>query len=160
MRLSTLRTVFLTALVVQSLHMVEHVAQVVQKFILGSPHAHGFLGALDLEWVHLLYNVALFAPMYAILLWGWQHLKRLEIDRVFVGLGLFQGYHLIEHVTKVVQHIERGVQGTPGILGHLIPVIWLHFWINFIIVAILFWAFLRARWDRAVEVDVGRIVLA
>jgi len=37
--------------------MVEHVAQVIQKFLLGFDKAHGLLGsAFDFEWVHFIYK--------------------------------------------------------------------------------------------------------
>lgn len=40
-------------LLVQAAHMVEHVAQVVQKFLLRMSEAHGLLGSIfDVEWVH------------------------------------------------------------------------------------------------------------
>lgn len=143
---TTFRTIFVTAVIVQSLHMVEHIGQVTQKFVLHSDRAHGFIGRLDLEWVHLLYNTALLAPLYVLLLWGSTHLRRHRAFNVFLAVVLLQGYHLVEHVTKVVQHIETGTQGTPGILGHVIPVIWLHFLFNLIVLALLlipFWRCMR-----------------
>lgn len=40
--------------------MVEHVVQVIQKFLLGFEKAHGLLGAaFDFEWVHFVYNTLL-----------------------------------------------------------------------------------------------------
>lgn len=53
---------FTLALLVQAFHFAEHVAQVVQRSILGQQEAHGLLGAVvDTEWVHFLYNGALLA---------------------------------------------------------------------------------------------------
>jgi hypothetical protein len=36
----------MAVLIVQSVHMLEHVAQVIQKFALGQPEAHGLFGAI------------------------------------------------------------------------------------------------------------------
>ncbi len=48
------------AMLIQAAHMVEHIAQVIQKFILDRPKAHGLLGAaFDFEWVHFTYNAGL-----------------------------------------------------------------------------------------------------
>ena len=35
---------FVATVVIQTLHMVEHVAQVLQKFVLDFPYAHGLIG--------------------------------------------------------------------------------------------------------------------
>ncbi|KRT76172.1 MAG: hypothetical protein XU14_C0061G0007 [Armatimonadetes bacterium CSP1-3] len=57
-RYSTLTTAaFAAVLIIQGAHMVEHVAQVIQKFLLGFDKAHGLLGsAFDFEWVHFIYK--------------------------------------------------------------------------------------------------------
>ena len=40
---------FVATVVIQTLHMVEHVAQVFQKFVLDYSYAHGLIGSFDLE---------------------------------------------------------------------------------------------------------------
>src|SRR3990172_5233744 len=57
-------------LLVQAAHMVEHVAQVTQKFIIHMPAAHGLLGSIfNLEWVHFVYNTVLYAALLAVYAW-------------------------------------------------------------------------------------------
>lgn len=41
--------VFTLTLTAQAAHMVEHIAQVLQKFVLHITPAHGLIGQLDLE---------------------------------------------------------------------------------------------------------------
>jgi hypothetical protein len=49
---------FYVLVVTQGGHVVEHIAQMVQIHILGlqGPQARGIFGALDIEWVHFLWN--------------------------------------------------------------------------------------------------------
>ena len=42
----------------------------------------------------------------------------------------FQGFHTVEHVVKMWQYFETGVNGTPGILGYWVPVVYLHLGYN------------------------------
>lgn len=50
--------------------MVEHVVQVIQKFLLGFEKAHGLLGAaFDFEWVHFVYNTLLEPALILIFVW-------------------------------------------------------------------------------------------
>ncbi len=39
-------TGLIAILIVQALHMIEHVAQVLQKFVLGQSEGHGLLGTI------------------------------------------------------------------------------------------------------------------
>lgn len=60
----------ITVLIVQSFHMIEHVAQVLQKFVLGQPEAHGLLGTIfDFEWVHFIYNTSLEVALVLDFIW-------------------------------------------------------------------------------------------
>lgn len=120
------------ALVIQALHMVEHVAQVIQKFALHVSKPHGIIGVLDLEWVHFFYNAGL------LLLLAYLAVRHSGIIRrkgggamiVFYATLVWQSYHMVEHVVKILQHIETGLQGTPGVLGTTLNVILLHFYMN------------------------------
>lgn len=137
---------FITVLFVQGAHMVEHVAQVIQKFILGYPDAHGLLGSIfDFEWVHFIYNTTLEVALILILVWcrrATSHPGSLSL-RVVVWL---QGYHVIEHVVKMYQYYVIGVTGpTKGILGFVFPVIWVHFWMNLIVYALILRAWYLSR---------------
>jgi len=140
--------------VLQGLHVLEHLSQVVQKFVLGWEKAHGLLGFLDLEAVHLLYNSGYFA-LLLVLFFGvgfhrrsaavWQHWS---LGSLFVFGVVFQGYHEVEHLFKFNQHLATMTQGTPGILGNFFNLIWLHFSFNLValvpILVLLFGYRLRA----------------
>src|SRR5687768_4428548 len=49
-------------------HFLEHVAQMAQILLLGipAPQAHGVVGALDLEWVHVIWNSAVLASVIVL----------------------------------------------------------------------------------------------
>lgn len=124
--------------VLQGLHMVEHVAQAIQRYGLGWPaaHAHGLIGFLDLELVHLIYNGLLLFALYGLWLVGRRHLSQLPLIpyTLFLTVLVVQSYHIVEHIVKFVQHLQRGIQGTPGILGpFFVSTLWFHFWMNLVV---------------------------
>src|SRR4030067_2585721 len=87
------------AFVVQAAHYAEHVAQVIQIYLLDlrPPEAHGLLGSVfDFEWVHFLYNVGLEIAMLMLWLRYQRHYQRASVDRGGVqplaGLVLVSGY--------------------------------------------------------------------
>ena len=132
-------TLLTFVLIVQSAHMVEHVAQVIQKFMLGWTEAHGLLGAIfDLEWVHFIYNGGLEAALVITLAWIVRSGQPAPAGlRAVVGV---QGYHVIEHTVKMFHHVFHGVAAPKGLLGLFIPVIWLHFWFNLTVLGLMVWA--------------------
>ena len=113
---------FLLTLALQAFHLVEHVAQVIQKFVLNSPQAHGLIGQLDLEQVHFVFNLLYLALLIHVLL-RWLTLKvelpnRWRVYTTILTLTVaLQSYHQVEHTVKLVQFIQTNVQGTPGIFG-------------------------------------------
>ena len=129
---------FALTLALQTGHMLEHVVQVIQKFVLGSSNAHGLIGRLDIEWVHFGFNTAYFVLLLP-LVWGWLAYRR-EIGllgRCWTGLTvvclvtlLIQSYHQVEHSVKLVQFLHTNMQGTLGILGAHFDLVLLHFTIN------------------------------
>lgn len=104
-------------LIVQALHMIEHVAQVLQKFVLGQSEAHGLLGTIfDFEWVHFVYNASLEVLLVLIFIWCRQ--ARAHHPPVSLRLAVWlQGYHVVEHVVKMLQYYVGGVAAPKGILG-------------------------------------------
>jgi hypothetical protein len=42
----------------------------------------------------------------------------------------FQGFHTVEHVVKLVRFLQSGLNGTPGIFGYWVPVVFLHLGCN------------------------------
>lgn len=127
----------ITVLIVQSFHMIEHVAQVLQKFLLGQPEAHGLLGTIfDFEWVHLIYNTSLEVALVLVFIWC-RRATAHRVPRSLRAVVWFQGYHVIEHVVKMFQYYADGVTAPKGVLGFVVPTIWLHFWFNLIVLALI-----------------------
>jgi len=124
---------------IQGFHFVEHVAQAVQKFVLGWQKAHGILGFLDLELVHLIYNSLYFLALAALFVGlgcysGKSRVWEQPLIALFFVFGvLLQGYHEVEHLVKFGQHLETLQQGTPGILGNFFNLIVLHLIFNLLV---------------------------
>ena len=60
----------LIALIAQTAHYAEHVAQMIQIYVqyIAPANAHGLLGSVfDFEWVHFIFNISL----ELILIWIW-----------------------------------------------------------------------------------------
>jgi hypothetical protein len=114
--------IFVLTVAAQTFHMVEHIAQVMQKFVLHITPAHGLIGQLDLEQVHFAFNL-FYLSMLVVVMMGWfyygsQVSKKWKAFSIALGLTtLVQSYHMAEHSVKLVQFIETMMQGTPGILG-------------------------------------------
>jgi hypothetical protein len=114
---------FILTVASQGFHMVEHIAQVLQKFVFHITPAHGLIGQLDLEQVHFSFNLFYLSTLVAVMI-GWfyygsQISKRWKIFSVLlVFTVLAQSYHMAEHTAKLVQFVETMMQGTPGILGN------------------------------------------
>ena len=124
---------FLSLVLVQGFHEVEHLVQVTQRFALGIPDGNGVLGSFtDIEPLHLAYNtiyLALLATVYVRL--GLHRPGPNAYGRLITGLLTFalafQMWHELEHVFKVVQYVALGVNGTGGIFGRgpgaLVPIV-------------------------------------
>ena len=115
---------FFVLLVAQSMHFVEHIAQMIQIHLLNfdASQAHGIIGQLDLEWTHFLFDAGLVPicvyTLLAIyrksnpLLWvlavvvGWHAAEHVAIMRVYLGWDSWQGSFL-----------WRGIPGSPGLLA-------------------------------------------
>ena len=113
---------FALTVLIQALHMVEHVAQVIQKFVLHIVPAHGLIGALDLEQVHFAFNV-LYLVTLAVVMVGWFHFgsqlcsRHKALAALLIGTVALQSHHMVEHSVKLAQFLATGMQGTPGIAG-------------------------------------------
>lgn len=98
--------------IAQGGHTIEHTAQMVQLHIfhLYGAQASGLIGALNIEWVHLIWNswVLLMCPL---LLYYFRKNPWLWI------LFIFAIYHEIEHIVMVSVYIKTGVSGSPGLLA-------------------------------------------
>jgi hypothetical protein len=127
---------FLEMVALQGFHEIEHIVQVFQRTVLGIGKGAGILGsAFDIEPVHMVYNLVflvLLAGVYA----GCRRDRSIipkNADAVMTLLSVsffFQGFHTVEHVVKMWQYFATGVNGTPGIFGYWIPVVYLHLGYN------------------------------
>lgn len=136
-------------ILVATFHILEHFAQTLQFFTFAIKPAHGLIGTIDLEWVHFIYNVALFVGMVALFFMadfhmsqGWPWVRSHSLAMLFTAGVVIQGYHVVEHVVRMIQHFQTGIQGTPGILGYFINLVVLHYYFTAIVyIPIVFFFF-------------------
>lgn len=104
-------------------HMLEHCAQMVQIHILGlhGAQASGIIGALNIEWVHLIWSSWVLLGVALLLL----PRSPFHNDMWLWMLFIFAIYHEAEHIYIVSVYIKTGIIGTPGLLakGGLIGVL-------------------------------------
>lgn len=93
-------------------HVGEHLVQVAQLRLLGLPpaHAHGIVGALDIEWVHFVWNAWVLVAIGLLLL------ARRTNPWLWVA-GVLAAWHLAEHVVLIALYLATGVEGRPGLLA-------------------------------------------
>ena len=150
----------------QGFHEIEHVVQVFQRTVLGIGSGAGLLGSVfDIEPVHMVYNAA-FLALLGLVFAGCLGdrsavpTRRLLVPRLLGGAFAFQAFHTVEHVVKMWQYFQLGVNGTPGIFGYWVPVIYLHLGYNTLALAPVLAAFFlggfhRTAWQ-AVETAFSR----
>lgn len=152
---------FTAALMVQTFHMVEHVAQVYQHAILGLgiKDSHGILFFLDLEWNHFIFNSLYFALLAAVFFSCGFHRrggpatgKRLACI-AFSAAFMIQGYHVVEHTVRMFQFFQIGCTPCKGILGNFFDGIYLHAALNTFVyllplIAFIVYGFHREAWRR------------
>jgi len=115
--------VFFALVLVQGFHELEHVVQVMQRFLLGVPDGNGLIGSLaDIEPVHFVYNSLYLGLLLAVfILLGLHRDGPDEHGRLAAGLLTFalafQMWHELEHVFKLTQYFALHANGTGGILG-------------------------------------------
>ena len=142
MKIKTILTIFIAAFVLQTLHEIEHIAQVYQRLWLGvgPEQAHGILFFLDVEWNHFLFNLAYFT-LLSVLLFIVLSAPDLKASiqsqklgklgwRIFTLGFLIQGYHVLEHTVRMGQFFQLGCTPCPGILGNFFDIAYLHFIFN------------------------------
>jgi hypothetical protein len=151
---------FVTVVVVQGIHVFEHVVQLIQVYDLGIPedNALGLLGYVfqfqgTEEWLHLVFNVSYLLALYALLL----PLRRSTLDGhvpawafwVFaLGAVGLETWHFVEHVVIISNVVRNNGCPCPGIGDAALGVtdVVLHFLYNVITYAALlpaFWFTLR-----------------
>ena len=107
-----LRALFAGFLLVQVLHLGEHVVQMVQLHLLGwpAPTAKGVVSALDVEKVHAVWNVAVLLGL------GWLLRRGAGSRWLIVAFG-WAILHSAEHGYLLTRALLSGLEGQPGILG-------------------------------------------
>ena len=149
-RLSWLPPWTVAVLAVSSFHMLEHVLQTYQAYVLGWPHAHGLLGQyVDTDWMHLAFNSAFFLALLPVVRQGGD--PRSLRWQLFVGGVAAAGYHVVEHSVKTYQAVGLEHDPALGLVGTLGPLIPLHLWINAVVFTLVTphligWA---RRWQRS-----------
>lgn len=120
-------------LVVQGLHVVEHVIQLMQVHVWHSDNTLGLLGFVlqfhgTAEWMHLGFNVAYLIALVvlAVGLWDRVRERRLSSSRYLtfvVGGVALETWHCVEH-TVITYHMVRNGGGCPcpGVLDPLLGV--------------------------------------
>lgn len=127
---------FLEMMLLQGFHEIEHIVQVFQRSVLGIGTGAGVLGSVfDVEPVHLIYNLAFLLLLGAVYVGCRRDRSAIPRNAVAVMQLLtvsffFQGFHTVEHVVKMAQFFQTGLNGTPGIFGYWIPVVFLHLGYN------------------------------
>ena len=156
----------LETVLLQGFHEIEHVVQVFQRTVLGIGSGAGLLGSVfDVEPVHMVYNAA-FLGLLGLVFAGCVGdraavpTRRTLVLRLLGGALAFQAFHTVEHVVKMVQYVQLGMNGTPGIFGYWVPVVYLHLGYNTLALAPVLAAFFlgglhRTSWQ-AVEAAFGR----
>jgi hypothetical protein len=146
---------FLEMMVLQGFHEIEHIVQVVQRTMLGIGNGAGILGsAFDIEPVHMVYNL-LFLVLISAVYAGCVRDRSVipanpqAVMRLLQLSFVFQIWHTVEHVVKMYQYFETGLNGTPGILGYWFSVVFLHFWYNTLLYAPIVLAFFVGDFHKA-----------
>ncbi len=105
---------FFVLLIAQSVHFMEHIAQMIQIHLMGLSgiQAHGIIGMLDLEWVHFLFD-ACWVPMcvYTLLV-----VYRKSNPWLWI-LAVIVTWHAFEHIAIMSVYLRTGIVGSPGLLA-------------------------------------------
>jgi hypothetical protein len=106
------RVVLEALLLVQALHLGEHVVQMIQLHVLGWPPAlaRGVVSQLDIEKVHFVWNVGVVVAL------GWLVIRGARSPWLMATL-VWAALHTGEHGFLLSRALLSGVEGAPGILG-------------------------------------------
>lgn len=138
------RPLFFGTVIVQGTHVVEHIIQLIQVYVLGIPddEALGLLGYVfqfqgTEEWLHLVFNVTYLVALLLLVL----PLRRLVPQTVapwafaaFVSGVALEGWHNVEHLVIISNVLANGGCPCPGIVDAALGVTdtVLHFFYNLV----------------------------
>jgi hypothetical protein len=103
---------FATVALPQLGHLGEHIGQMLQIHWLDAkpPAAHGAVGALDIEWVHYLWNLLVLIGVMVLVM----HFRRNAWLWATAAIGL---WHFAEHQVIMFAFWDTGKAGDPGLLA-------------------------------------------
>jgi hypothetical protein len=115
-----------TVAAVQGAHVFEHIVQLLQVFAFGVPEddALGLLGYVlqfngTEEWLHLVFNAAYLASLYALLVPLWRITPSVLPTWAFamfvVASVWVETWHMVEHATIISHVLANGGCPCPGI---------------------------------------------
>ena len=130
------RVAFLTASILQGLHIVEHIAQIYEHAFLGwsIQDSHGIIFFLDLEWNHFIFDSIVYLSLLAYVFFKSKMYlaQSSSIPILLFTSGLaFQSYHAVEHFVRMMQYYQSGCTPCLGILGNYVDLVYLHGFLNF-----------------------------
>ena len=117
---------FVAVVVIQGIHVIEHVIQLAQVYLFGvaDDDALGLLGYVfefqgTEEWLHLVFNVSYMLALYALIL----PMRRFVLDTIpFWAFGVFvlgaaglETWHVVEHSVVIANVIKNSGCPCPGI---------------------------------------------
>ncbi len=105
-------TLFYVLVITQGGHFLEHVAQMIQIHVLGlrGAAAQGVFGALNIEWVHFVWNTWVIVAVLVLL-------RRFAPNPWLRVTAILAGWHEIEHAFIMSVYLSTGKSGTPGLLA-------------------------------------------
>ncbi len=103
---------FYVLVATQGGHFLEHVVQMVQIHVLGLSGlaARGVFGALDIEWVHFIWNSWVLTAVLLLL-------YRFRSNAWLWATGILAGWHELEHVVIMAGYLRTHMPGGPGLLA-------------------------------------------
>jgi hypothetical protein len=154
-------TFFAGVMLVQGVHVIEHIIQLIQVFILGVPkdEALGLLGYVyqfkgTAEFLHLGFNASYLLALFLLIV----PLKRRTphpvpvwaLTTFAVGAVALESWHMVEHIVIINHALQNNGCPCPGILDAAtgIPDVVLHFFYNAITyaaVVVPFWFVINNR---------------
>jgi len=161
--------VFLALVLFQGVHELEHIVQIIQRYVLGNPTGAGIAGSFfDAVPVHFVYNTVFLALLVATyLLLGMDRGGRKEFGTLAFTLLTFavvwQSWHEVEHIVKMVQWYSLGYNNAvggilavgPGAIYPLFNNALLHFWYNTIAYVPILIAYFASGMHRQLASDLG-----
>jgi hypothetical protein len=120
---------YAAVVLVQGVHVVEHIIQLIQVYVLGIPDAValGLLGYFlsfqgTEEWLHIVFNVSYLASL-VVVAWGFwrspvaRSVVPLLAMAAFIFFGVWlEGWHVVEHIVIIANVIANNGCPCPGIL--------------------------------------------